>query len=99
MFDYVVLLQLLEDRSQLPVWSSQDHILQTIANTPVTVIRGETGCGKTTQVSAKHLRVKVQLQILLLLIYYEFCIWWFAIAFRQYGKSLLDVGCRAYVKD
>ncbi|XP_033728682.1 ATP-dependent RNA helicase A-like isoform X2 [Pecten maximus] len=41
---------MLEERSKLPVWTSHDHILQTIHENPVTLIRGETGCGKTTQV-------------------------------------------------
>ncbi|XP_069122246.1 ATP-dependent RNA helicase A protein-like [Argopecten irradians] len=41
---------MLDERSKLPVWSSHDHILQTIHENPVTLIRGETGCGKTTQV-------------------------------------------------
>ena len=42
--------QMMEERSQLPVYQSHDHILQVIKESPVTLIRGETGCGKTTQV-------------------------------------------------
>ena len=42
--------QMLEERAHLPVHNSANMILQTVANTPVTIIRGETGCGKTTQV-------------------------------------------------
>lgn len=42
--------QMMEERTHLPVYQSHDHILQVIKNSPVTLIRGETGCGKTTQV-------------------------------------------------
>ncbi|XP_048744664.2 ATP-dependent RNA helicase A-like isoform X1 [Ostrea edulis] len=41
---------MMEDRAKLPVYQSHDHILQIIEESPVTLIRGETGCGKTTQV-------------------------------------------------
>lgn len=41
---------MMEERTHLPVYQSHDHILQVIKNSPVTLIRGETGCGKTTQV-------------------------------------------------
>lgn len=45
-----MLQRMIGERSQLPVWKSTDHILHAINNNPVTIIRGETGCGKTTQV-------------------------------------------------
>ncbi|XP_061189773.1 ATP-dependent RNA helicase A-like isoform X2 [Saccostrea echinata] len=41
---------MMEERAMLPVYQSHDHILQTIEENSVTLIRGETGCGKTTQV-------------------------------------------------
>ncbi|ESO96009.1 hypothetical protein LOTGIDRAFT_116243 [Lottia gigantea] len=41
---------MLDDRSKLPVSQSHDHILQAVNQSPIIVIRGETGCGKTTQV-------------------------------------------------
>ncbi|KAL8568221.1 hypothetical protein ACOMHN_027744 [Nucella lapillus] len=44
------LQKMMEDRSKLPVSESQAYILDCINKTPVTLIRGETGCGKTTQV-------------------------------------------------
>ncbi|XP_071097710.1 ATP-dependent RNA helicase A-like [Haliotis cracherodii] len=44
------LQRMMSDRSKLPVFESHDYILQTIQRSPVTLIRGETGCGKTTQV-------------------------------------------------
>ncbi|KAH3778151.1 ATP-dependent RNA helicase A-like isoform X2 [Dreissena polymorpha] len=44
------LQRMLSERARLPVHNAQDHILQTVASYPVTIIRGETGCGKTTQV-------------------------------------------------
>ena len=37
-------------RSSLPVAALQDMIVQTVAENQVTIISGETGCGKTTQV-------------------------------------------------
>ena len=41
----------IENRQKLPVWESREAILEAINRHPVTVIRGETGSGKTTQVS------------------------------------------------
>lgn len=40
----------LEARHKLPVWDSHDTILEAIDRTPVVLVRGETGSGKTTQV-------------------------------------------------
>ncbi|KAL3074277.1 hypothetical protein niasHS_015107 [Heterodera schachtii] len=37
-------------RRQLPTWALRDKILNTIESSPVTLITGGTGCGKTTQV-------------------------------------------------
>lgn len=42
--------QMLADRDQLPVKEFEDEILSTIDSNPVVLIRGATGCGKTTQV-------------------------------------------------
>ncbi|XP_037079476.1 ATP-dependent RNA helicase A-like [Pollicipes pollicipes] len=44
------LQHMVEQRRQLPVADCRDHILQTICDNPVVLIRGSTGCGKTTQV-------------------------------------------------
>ncbi|KAF5404215.1 putative ATP-dependent RNA helicase A [Paragonimus heterotremus] len=41
---------LLEDRAQLPVHPYRRSIIDAITHNRVTLIRGETGCGKTTQV-------------------------------------------------
>ncbi len=49
---FLYLLQMLEDRTKLPVAHSYDEIIQAIDNNTVTVIRGETGSGKTTQVTS-----------------------------------------------
>lgn len=35
----------------LPIFESQDEILETINANPVVVIQGDTGCGKSTQVN------------------------------------------------
>lgn len=43
-------LQILADRSQLPVKNFEEQIMSAIHNSPVVIIRGATGCGKTTQV-------------------------------------------------
>jgi hypothetical protein len=40
---------LMHNRSNLPAFARQDEIVATVANTPVTIIQGETGCGKSTQ--------------------------------------------------
>lgn len=37
-------------RESLPVFQYRDHLLETIGKNPVTLIKGETGCGKSTQV-------------------------------------------------
>lgn len=42
--------ELQEARMQLPVVSEEDSILRTVLENPVTVLCGETGSGKTTQV-------------------------------------------------
>ena len=40
----------LKSRSQLPIFNMKDQIMTTIHDNPVVLIRGNTGCGKTTQV-------------------------------------------------
>ncbi|XP_037563529.1 3'-5' RNA helicase YTHDC2-like [Dermacentor silvarum] len=37
-------------RQRLPIWQSRQKLLTTIAQNQVTIVIGETGCGKTTQV-------------------------------------------------
>ncbi len=46
----VIFLQMLMERSQLPVKNFKEQIMSAINNNPVVIIRGATGCGKTTQV-------------------------------------------------
>ncbi|GFY61130.1 ATP-dependent RNA helicase A, partial [Trichonephila inaurata madagascariensis] len=41
--------KMLEIRKELPVYQYQDDILDSIRNNSVVIIRGATGCGKTTQ--------------------------------------------------
>lgn len=41
---------MLVEREQLPVKQFEEEILSTINSNPVVLIRGATGCGKTTQV-------------------------------------------------
>ncbi|CAG2105382.1 unnamed protein product, partial [Medioppia subpectinata] len=43
-------LEMIERRQRLPVWGVKDQILGMIRDNPVVIIRGSTGCGKTTQV-------------------------------------------------
>ncbi len=40
-----------EFRHRLPCWHMREDILKSITDNQVVVISGETGCGKTTQVS------------------------------------------------
>ncbi|XP_022094915.1 ATP-dependent RNA helicase A-like isoform X2 [Acanthaster planci] len=42
--------KMLEERHSLPIFETQQIIVDTIACNPVVIIRGATGCGKTTQV-------------------------------------------------
>ncbi|KAM7399989.1 hypothetical protein PAMA_004604 [Pampus argenteus] len=44
------LQKMLMDRQQLPVKQFEDEIMAAVDNNPVVIIRGATGCGKTTQV-------------------------------------------------
>ncbi|XP_067130915.1 ATP-dependent RNA helicase A isoform X2 [Centruroides vittatus] len=44
------LQKMIEERSKLPVWASQDEILNAVKHNRVVIIRGATGCGKTTQI-------------------------------------------------
>jgi hypothetical protein len=41
---------LLAQRSQLPAYKMRDRLIKTIRENQVTVVSGDTGCGKTTQV-------------------------------------------------
>ena len=41
---------MMAQRSNLPAYSRQQEIIDTVARSPVTIIQGETGCGKSTQV-------------------------------------------------
>uniref|UniRef100_A0A3Q3B4Q4 RNA helicase n=1 Tax=Kryptolebias marmoratus TaxID=37003 RepID=A0A3Q3B4Q4_KRYMA len=43
-------VQILSERDQLPVKHFEEEIMAAIDNNPVVIIRGATGCGKTTQV-------------------------------------------------
>lgn len=47
---------LLEERTQLPVHAYRHQILDSVYSKQITLIRGETGCGKTTQVNFKSLK-------------------------------------------
>lgn len=38
------------ERAELPVYSYREELCDTIAANRVTVVRGATGCGKTTQI-------------------------------------------------
>lgn len=42
--------QMFADREQLPVYQYRQQILDMISKNRVCLIKGETGCGKTTQV-------------------------------------------------
>ena len=41
---------MMAQRSNLPAFSRQQEIIEIVARSPVTIIQGETGCGKSTQV-------------------------------------------------
>lgn len=43
--------EIIEMRSQLPVFAKKNNILNVIKNNSIVIIQGSTGCGKTTQVS------------------------------------------------
>ena len=43
-------MQMFEERKQLPVYSFREELCNKIAASRVTIVRGATGCGKTTQI-------------------------------------------------
>jgi len=46
----VISLQFQEQRLKLPILGEEQIIMETINDNPVTILCGETGSGKTTQV-------------------------------------------------
>lgn len=44
------LQHMINQRKELPVFNMRQEILAAVYDNPVTIIRGNTGCGKTTQV-------------------------------------------------
>ena len=44
------LQQSIRERQELPVFGHKQQILDAVNDNPVVIIRGNTGCGKTTQV-------------------------------------------------
>jgi ATP-dependent RNA helicase A len=44
-----------KEREQLPVAARRTAIMDAINENPVIIIRGNTGCGKTTQVSKRNI--------------------------------------------
>lgn len=45
------LQRMLESRSKLPIHNFRTKLMDAINDNPVVIIQGNTGCGKTTQVS------------------------------------------------
>lgn len=41
---------MLQSRRKLPIWAFKDELLNAIESNPITIICGETGCGKSTQI-------------------------------------------------
>ena len=41
--------RMVQQRKKLPAYARQEEIVATVAKCPVTIIQGETGCGKSTQ--------------------------------------------------
>lgn len=59
----------LKERNQLPVASQRSAIMEAINDNPVVIIRGNTGCGKTTQVT------NILLFLLLKIKNHNLCFW------------------------
>lgn len=47
--DQLKTTQIQSERQKLPIWVYRDHLIDTISNNPITILVGETGSGKTTQ--------------------------------------------------
>ena len=43
------LKKIIAQRKRLPSWAKSEELLRAVANNQVTIVAGETGCGKTTQ--------------------------------------------------
>jgi hypothetical protein len=48
---------MMQSRAKLPAYKMKDHIVDTISSHQITVVSGDTGCGKTTQVRERDLGV------------------------------------------
>ena len=48
------------DRENLPIFTKREEILKEIRGNQITMIKGETGCGKTTQVPQYILEDRIQ---------------------------------------
>lgn len=49
---------MLEQRSQLPVFQYKSALIEAVKRNRVVVVKGATGCGKTTQVCRNSLKLK-----------------------------------------
>ena len=47
----VTLQKRIQDREALPIFQVKNALMEALHENPVVIIRGNTGCGKTTQVS------------------------------------------------
>ncbi len=47
------LMESTKKRSSLPIFAMKGEIMEAIHNNPIVLIRGNTGCGKTTQVNVE----------------------------------------------
>ena len=52
-----------KDRDQLPVFASKGEIMDAINNNSVVIIRGNTGCGKTTQVRINRVFISFKISL------------------------------------
>lgn len=69
---HCLFLQRLDQRQSLPIFNVKDQLLETINDNSVIIIRGATGCGKTTQVcGSRYIAVNLSIRWCLCLFEYD----------------------------
>ena len=54
LYKFVKLRKISRDQQNLPIFKYKDRIIDAVKQNQVIVVAGDTGCGKSTQVTAKQ---------------------------------------------
>ena len=61
LFKFVKLRKISRDQQNLPIFKYKDRIIDAVKQNQVIVVAGDTGCGKSTQVTAKQTEYTISL--------------------------------------